>query len=275
MIEKFWIFHCGWMRAPHGALYEVPNYDLVHLPFMSAVALHAEQGPILIDAPYGHEGPSNVGALMGLLLRRGGLRFEESWSVVPRIEELGFRAADIRHILMTHLHYDHTGGMKTLCHADFHTSLREWDFAVSLTPRRARIKGYAPEDYRAIRSRMKLHDEAPTVIESGDGLDILGDGSIEMFSIPGHTIGHVGYRFKMSDGGYIFHVGDAAFGVDQITGGQNLGFFARKVAYDLAQTLVSLEDLRAYHRENPDHVLLTSHDMILGRTCLEGPLQIH
>jgi N-acyl homoserine lactone hydrolase len=274
MIDQFWIFHCGWMRAPRAVFFDSPSYDLIHLPFMSAVAFHRDHGPILVDAPYGLEGPKNVGAMLDLLLRRGGMRFEEQWSIVPRLEQLGFRAADVSHILMTHLHYDHTGGMKTLCHADFHASMTEWDFAVSLPPRRARIKGYVPEDYRAIRPRMNLVEEVPLIGDDVQGVDVLGDGSIEMIALPGHTIGQVGYRFNMTDGRRIFHVGDAAFSLDQIKAGINFGFFPRKVAYDLEQAVSTLEALRAYHRANPDDVLVSSHDSALGEECLAGPVHL-
>ncbi|MFU8802516.1 MAG: MBL fold metallo-hydrolase [Bradymonadaceae bacterium] len=274
MIEELWIFHCGWMRVPEAALYGDGGYDLIHLPFLSAVAFHKDHGPILIDAPYGREGPANVGAIMGSLLRRGGLVFEEGWSMVPRIEQLGFRAADVKHILMTHLHYDHTGGMKTLCHANFHLSKAEWDFAISLPPRRARLKGYVPEDYRASYARMNLCDGPPLLEEENAGFDVFGDGSVEMFSLPGHSIGHVGYRFRMADGRCLFHVGDAAYGVDQIAGGRSLGLLPRTVGHCHEEACETLDRLRRYHRRHPSHELLPSHDGALGRRCVSGPTAI-
>ena len=65
MIEQFWLFHCGWFRVPRGAFEKGGGFDMVALPFLAAVAFHSELGPIVVDAPFGHEGPTNAGEVVG------------------------------------------------------------------------------------------------------------------------------------------------------------------------------------------------------------------
>ena len=273
MIERFWLFHCAYARVPRSVIVEDGGWGLVRLPFMCGLAEHSELGPILLDAPYGHEGPANLGTLMSSLLQKTGLVFKERWSVVPRLEQLGFRPADLSQILMTHLHYDHTGGMKTLAHANFHLSRREWDAAHDGSIGQAGARGYARDDFAALSNRLVLHEPVPHLADSPQGLDVFGDGSVEMFFLPGHTPGHCGYRLHLKDGGAIFFAGDAAFTIPQILDKQGLGLLPRGIASAMGGVRVSLRALRRHLQEHPTDIPITCHDLELGAQCIdEGPI---
>lgn len=275
MLEQLWLFHCGWIRVPRPMVVAEAPMSFPRLPMLAALGYHAEQGPFLIDAPFGHEGPSNVGSMMGALLRGAGFKFENDWSVVPRLEQLGFRPSEINHILMTHLHYDHTGGMKELGHAHFHIARSEWEFPLSLTPFAARRAGYQPDDFRAMRNRVELFDDPTPIGADGDGVDLFSDGSVVAVGLPGHSIGHVGYRLTFDDGRRVFFVGDAAFCVEHVIERRKLGRVPRSFAYDLEQAEETLRSLRLYHDEHPDEVIVPSHDFEWGERCLDGPTPLH
>lgn len=273
MIEQFWLFHCGWFRAPRGAFEKGGGFDLVRLPFLAAVAVHQTLGPLVIDAPFGHEGPANAGEVFGSFLRRAGQRFKPQWAIVPRIEQLGFRTSEIDHILMTHLHWDHTGGMKELAHATFHVTREEWDHALALNPVEALRSGYAQSDFRALGSRLQRLDipDAP-----GDGLDVFGDGSVEAVALPGHSPGHAGYRFRLTDGRAIFYIGDAVFTIPQITRDVDFGIFPRIAAGSIEDARATRQRLRDAWRRAPDaETLVCSHDFEWGERCMGSPIPLH
>lgn len=273
MIERFWLFHCAYARLPRSLVVGNGGWKFIRLPFLAGVAEHSQFGPILFDVPYGHEGPSNLGTLMGSMMRRTGLVFQERWSVVPRLEQLGLRPADVSHILMTHLHHDHTGGMKTLAHCQFHVSEREWEYANEGSARRAGRRGYIRDDFAALHNRVVLHDDIPHLADSHQGLDILGDGSIEMFFLPGHTPGHCGFRIHLANGSAIFFAGDTAFTTAQISDDQPLGLIPKTVATSMGGIEVSIKGLRRHLKEYPADILVTCHDLELGRRCIEeGPI---
>lgn len=273
MIDRCWIFHCGYARMPRASIIEDGGWELVRLPFLCGVAEHREYGPVLIDAPYGHEGPSNVGSLLGSLLQRAGVVFYERWSVIPRLEQLGLRAADVSQILMTHLHYDHTGGMKALAHAQFHMSRPEWEWANDGAPWRAGARGYARPDFGALKARTVLYDDIPHLADSDRGLDVFDDGSIEMFFLPGHTPGHCGYRLHIADGSVVFFVGDAVYTTDQIDGGQGYGLMPRTVATSMGGVDVSRRAIHRHIGDHPDDFIVPSHDLQCGARCIDdGPL---
>jgi glyoxylase-like metal-dependent hydrolase (beta-lactamase superfamily II) len=271
-IEQFWVFHCGYSKIPRWMIVEGGGRQEIKLPFLAALAVHPEHGPILIDAPFGTEGPSNVGEFLGGVLRKIGVVFKDEWAVIPRIERLGFRASEVNHVLMTHMHFDHTGGMKSLGHASFHINRDEWVAATSMSAFAARTKGYVVEDYRALTSRVEKLDLSGATIEKG--VDVFGDGSIEAVPLPGHSAGHTGWRIRLADR-EIFYVGDAAFSVGHITQNQELGIFPKIAADSKKIAGQTLEKLRWWHRDHPDVEILTSHDVDLGQACMNGPLGVH
>jgi len=271
-IEQFWLFHCGYMQLPRWMTVRGGGSKKVRLPFLAAILVHPELGPILIDAPFGAEGPSNVGEVLGGILRRTGLVFRDEWAVVPRVERLGFRASEVNHILMTHMHFDHTGGMKSLGHAKFHINRDEWVQATSLAPFAAMTKGYVVDDYRALSSHVEKLDLSDATLDAG--LDVFGDGSVHAIPLPGHSPGHTGFMVHLEDRD-IFFVGDAGFEVSHLTGEHELGVFPKAAADDRTlakQTLAQIQDWQARH---PDVQLLTAHDVGLGELCMNGPSPIH
>ncbi len=270
MIERFWIAQCAYMTVPKRAIVAGGGWGLVRLPMLFGIAEHSELGPVLIDAPYGHEGPLNTGYFVGSALLRTGMEFRESWSVVGRLEELGYRAADVGKILMTHLHHDHTGAMKSLAHARFVVSRDEWETALQHRGARAMGSGYVRSDYASLTRQVDVMDDLPHLADSSKGHDVLGDGSVEMFFLPGHSPGHCGYRVHLKSGRSIFFAGDAAFTVPQLFGDEGFGLFPKTIATGRGGVHVSLRAIRRHFNDHPDDVPITSHDFDLGEECIEG-----
>lgn len=100
-------------------------------------------------------------------------------------------------VVLTHLHFDHAGGLALLPpRLPIFIQRREWQAAQD---RVAIAKNfYLPRDYEGIAERL--------VIVDGD-YDLLSDGSIELLLTPGHTPGHQSVRIggKLLIGGDVTH----------------------------------------------------------------------
>jgi N-acyl homoserine lactone hydrolase len=271
-IEQFWLFHCGYFKTRRGMWAQGGGFEKVRLPLMAALLVHSELGPILIDAPFGPEGPSNAGEVIGALARRAGVVFKDEWAIVPRIEQLGFRASEINHVLMTHLHFDHTGGMKSVAHAQFHIDRDEWMHSTGLTPMEAARAGCVVGDFRALSPRVEKLDLCDATLDAGH--DIFGDGSIEAVPLRGHSIGHTGYRCRLGDR-TVFFVGDAVYSEKQIRSDEGIAIMGKSAAYDFAEARTTAADLRAWFARHPDTVFANSHDIALGESCMGGPRALH
>ncbi|HTR74646.1 MAG TPA: N-acyl homoserine lactonase family protein [Solirubrobacterales bacterium] len=105
--------------------------------------------------------------------------------------------ATVTKVVMTHLHFDHAGGLDLLPGTvPVFVQRREWEAGQD---REAIARNfYLPRDYAGIGDQVVLVD--------GD-MDLLGDGSIELFLTPGHTPGHQSVRVgeRLVIGGDVTH----------------------------------------------------------------------
>jgi N-acyl homoserine lactone hydrolase len=93
----------------------------------------------------------------------------------PQLAQLGLSPADIGHVVLSHLHYDHTGYLKHFRHARISIQRREHEFGVSA----ARPASYFPADYDLPGLDWDLRD--------GDWEVVPG---LTMIDTRGHTEGH-------------------------------------------------------------------------------------
>jgi glyoxylase-like metal-dependent hydrolase (beta-lactamase superfamily II) len=144
---------------------------------------------------------------------------------VPLASQLDL--ASLTMVVLTHLHFDHAGGLELLPEdLPIYLQRREWEAAQD--PEGIARNFLLPRDYEGI-------DEDRVVLVDGDH-DLLGDGSIELLFTPGHTTGHQSIRVGESlvIGGDVTHF---AAGLDD----HRLPIFGA----DLDAQLASAERLRA------------------------------
>jgi len=116
------------------------------------------------------------------------MRFSTEQRVDSRLAELGFRPTDISHVVMSHLHLDHAGGMCLFPHATFHAFADE--LAEARAVRQTPHAVYKNEDLAAVEdSDWKLYE---------NDIDIFGDGSLRLFKLPGHSAGEGSLLVRLS-----------------------------------------------------------------------------
>jgi glyoxylase-like metal-dependent hydrolase (beta-lactamase superfamily II) len=171
------MLNCGWMTAAAG-LWRRDDEEpgrLVRLP-APAYLIETETERILIDtglhpgAAHGHYGDSGALAFF---------KFEQEETLAEQVD-LG----TLTRVVLTHLHFDHAGGLTGIpSSVPIVVQRAEWEAGQD----RAAIERnfYVPDDYAGTESELVLVD--------GDH-DLLGDGSVELLSTPGHTPGHQSIR---------------------------------------------------------------------------------
>ena len=121
--------------------------------------------------------------------------------VAGRLTAAGLDPVAVGHVVLTHLHYDHCGGLCLLPRAKVHVQRAELDFAEE--PPVYQALSYIREDWSCVG------DERWMVHEGGH--DLFGDGSLMLTPTPGHSPGHQSVEVTLSDGRLIILAGDAAF----------------------------------------------------------------
>ncbi len=102
--------------------------------------------------------------------------------VLSGIKKMGFDPMDIKFILVTHWHADHFGG------------------AAKIHRLTGATVGMIGEDWDALRSTPDINTDQVWRIKDGDTLT-LGDTTLKLFHLPGHTLGVLGIEYTFYDGG--------------------------------------------------------------------------
>jgi glyoxylase-like metal-dependent hydrolase (beta-lactamase superfamily II) len=174
--------------------------------------LETREGLVLVDTGLGLNDVRNPRArLSGFFLALLSPDFREEMTAVRQVEQLGFSASDVRHIVLTHLDFDHAGGLDDFPQARVHLMQIERDYAVEqktwldrqrFRPQQwasqPRWEVYSPEQggqWFGFERVQQLRGLSPEIV---------------MVPLPGHTFGHAGVAVH-SDGRWLFQTGDAYF----------------------------------------------------------------
>ena len=235
--------------------------DALISPCLAFVIRHPSAGVILIDTGFHQDARQafreDFGVPMSLLFR--GLRpavkpFDE------QLRELGVEPETVQSVVMTHLHVDHTDGMRLLPNAQFAISTREW---ASAHGRFASARGYA-RHHLPPSARVRLVDFARDGEPFGpfdQSVDLLGDGTIRLLSTPGHTRGHLSVLLQLARGQVVLLAGDAAYTLRSVREGH-----LPMLTDDDQASRLSLQQLKAFTRAEPDAMVVPSHDPDAWRT---------
>jgi glyoxylase-like metal-dependent hydrolase (beta-lactamase superfamily II) len=240
-------------------------------------------GLVLVDTGYGlrdvdhpHRPPSpRITRVMRTMLN---IKLREQETAIRQIEALGFRAEDVRHIVLTHLDFDHAGGLEDFPHATVHLLDKEWSAATG--PR----KGFVPRN----RYRPSQFDDVQNwrrYGSSGEGwfgfdavrqLDNLPP-EILLVPLPGHTWGHAGVAIQRPEG-WLLHAGDAYFYRGEVRAAKRdctpgLRGYQTMMEVSRKLRLTNQERIRKLSIEHRDDVrVLCAHDPVEFERAVMGDL---
>jgi glyoxylase-like metal-dependent hydrolase (beta-lactamase superfamily II) len=131
-------------------------------------------------------------------------------TAVNQVIRLGYRASDVKHIILTHLDANHVGGLDDFPNAQLHVMQAELKAAMNPKNTLARIR-YPKRELLSSKSWNTYYAEG----EKWFGMDAvrhLVNMPEEILLIPlcGYTEGHAGVAVK-TDQGWLLHAGNAYF----------------------------------------------------------------
>lgn len=174
--------------------------------------IESSEGLILVDTGYGLQEVRNPRArLSAFFLRLLSPDLREELTAYRQIESLDLDPRDVRHIVLTHLDFDHAGGLDDFPQAKVHMlrSERESAFARKTWLDRQR---YRPQQWGTKQNWI--------VYEAGEGESWFGfnkvrplegiPDDIALIPLTGHTCGHCGVAVDNGER-WLLNAGDAYF----------------------------------------------------------------
>jgi N-acyl homoserine lactone hydrolase len=179
------------------------------------------------------------------------LRVRPEEALGPRLAQLGVAPADIRRVVLTHLHSDHAGGLAEVAGCEIVVSETEYATAKGWP---GRLRGYLPQHWPAgfAPRRVRLPEQPYGPFPRS--LPLTDAGDVVLVDTAGHTPGHISVIVEQDDGPRLCFAGDAAY-----TQGQMLQGRVDGIAPDDDQALETLRRLQRLVAERPT-VFLPTHD---------------
>ena len=204
--------NCGCMCPYGGALYDGFSKGLkAHLVCHCLLIETASHGLVLVDTGFGSEDLRPAGSRIATFFKiMNNIQYDRSLTALSQIQALGFNASDVRHIILTHLDFDHAGGLSDFPQAQIHLMQREIDTSRQRHSWLARSR-YRPGQWGAT-SGWVGYQAAGEKWFGFDAVTALKGLPPEIVMIPlaGHTLGHAGIAIQTSTG-WLLHGGDAWF----------------------------------------------------------------
>lgn len=157
-------------------------------------------------------------------------RVSDDDDIAVRLAQDGVDPASVTHVVLSHLHPDHVGGVRRFPHAEL--VLTAGHLRTVSSPRLSDgfLPGLLPEWFPGT-ARILRDDEFEPVERAGirlGAVDLFGDGSYLVVDLPGHADGHVGALVE----GRVLLAGDAAWGRDLLDAAPKMKAVPRAVQND-------------------------------------------
>jgi glyoxylase-like metal-dependent hydrolase (beta-lactamase superfamily II) len=168
--------------------------------------IETKQGWVLVDTGPGErdyvDKPGIIRAFQVMTVVP--LLLEET--VVRQVARLGIAPENVRHIVLTHMHFDHCGGLPDFPWAKVHVHRKEYE---AFTDRRRHWTELAyVRRHLAHQPDVALYEHTGERWYDFDAVRLPFDPEMWLVPLFGHSRGLCGVAIR-TDNGWLFHVGDA------------------------------------------------------------------
>jgi glyoxylase-like metal-dependent hydrolase (beta-lactamase superfamily II) len=177
----------------------------------AAQLIETNDGLVLVDTGYGTQDVEQPNRLPAFFRASLNIQLRREETALHQIRALGFAPRDVRHILLTHLDFDHAGGIEDFPEARVHVTAIEKDLAERHRRGFINSRRYQPVQFDDVRDWRTYGPGGDDWFgfEAVRGLEGLPP-EILMVPLPGHTLGHAGVAID-TGAGWILNAGDAYF----------------------------------------------------------------
>jgi glyoxylase-like metal-dependent hydrolase (beta-lactamase superfamily II) len=180
-------------------------------------------------------------------------RFEvnDSQGISIQLRERGIEPKDLKAVVVSHLHYDHSGGLPDLVGAPIF--LLEGDYKAFKEPVHATFEGATPHQWPKNFDPSFLKESNTRIGPFAKSYPITADGKVVAVQTPGHVPGHCSL-IVFADDATFFLTGDATYSQEYLDQELTDG-----VTETPSQAIETLKKIKELARQMP-LIILPAHD---------------
>jgi glyoxylase-like metal-dependent hydrolase (beta-lactamase superfamily II) len=262
--------NCGCMCPLGGAFFDGFSRGLTARLVCHCLLIETDaHGLVLVDTGFGSHDVEHPERRLSRFFRYfNNIQLEHRYTAVEQVRQLGFAPADVRHVVLTHLDFDHAGGLDDFPGAKVHVLQAEMNAASAAAGWRD-TRRFRAQQWQGVTDWAFYRPEG----ERWNGFEavraLLGDASEDILLIPlaGHTPGHAGIAVR-TGAHWLLHAGDAYFYRGEIGNPERrcppgLRFYQRMMDFDHGQRVSNQSRLRALSLARDQQVkMFCSHDAV-------------
>ena len=227
---------------------------------ITAYAIEHRDGLVLFDTgvdPALVSNPNYVSSSIGRFILNRVFRFHigPEDALDKQLEAVNLSASDVTKVVVSHLHFDHIGGIAHVPQAELLVSADEWRRLQAPNPERDWILWEHIELPGAQWHPVEFSPtDEPLLAPFGGCYDVMGDGTLMLLPTPGHSPGSMSMLVRSSGLPPLLFVGDLTYELEPLHQDQVPGIG------DPEQLKASFAKVRALEDALPGLVVVPSHD---------------
>jgi glyoxylase-like metal-dependent hydrolase (beta-lactamase superfamily II) len=168
----------------------------------------------------------------------------------PQLKEMGIGRKDVKKVILTHFHTDHTGGLHHFPHSEIYVSGKDYKLATGVT---GRLLGYLPHRWPGWFRPIAVPFNRENIGPFEQSYRITRSGDVFVIPTPGHTPNHISVIVRSEDIIY-FLAGDTTYSEELLQ--KNI---ADGISPRASRTLRTMGKIRDLAKNEPT-VYLPAHD---------------
>ena len=174
--------------------------------------VETDLGLVLVDTGLGLDDYARPTWFTQLFRAITKMPFDSQQAAINQVRRLGFRPKDVRHIVLTHMHFDHCGGLPDFPWATVHVHRQEYE-AFAKGQRNPFELAYVRRHIEKV-GQWALYESRGEKWFEFDAVRLPFVPEMWLMPLYGHSQGHCGVAIQAPDGWH-FHVGDAGVDIDR------------------------------------------------------------
>ena len=260
---KLYLNYAGHCFASAKHVVKGDEDEIIKFHALFALLHHPEKGWILFDTGYTSRFYESTTSYPNRIYANATkVVVTDTDEIKNQIKSIGLETSDIQHIIISHFHADHIGGLKDFNNATMYCAKKAYQKVKEISDLFAFSKGVLkdliPDD---IEERLVFIEDFSTSNRDdifGVTYDLFQDDSVIIYNLPGHAAGQIGVEFETQKEKY-FLVADSCWDERAYKEGKLPNSIVRLFFDSWKDYKDSLEKVRSYHKKFPDVIIVPTH----------------